>query len=105
MHILRKPISIFFILVILLLLIFLLLPINIFDGEIIYQQGLVTMKEQRPLSLHFVAGLEYSPSDLKGIKEYHLLPKGYLMAALFILGLPALVAYRIKLGKKNQNKS
>ena len=99
-----KPINTFLTLFILLFLTFLLLPINIFDGEIIYQKGLVTMTEKRPLSLYFISGLEYSKSELKGIKEFHLLPKGYLMAFLFILGIPALTAYRVNLGFKNKVK-
>jgi hypothetical protein len=97
-----KPLNTFLTLFILLFLTFLLLPINIFDGEIIYQKGLVTMAEKRPLSLYFVSGLEYSKGELKGIKEFHLLPKGYLMAFLFILGIPALTAYRVNLGYKNK---
>ena len=68
-----KPLNTFLTLFILLFLIFLLFPINIFDGEIIYNQGLVTMAEKRPLSLYFVSGLEYSKNELKGIQEFHLL--------------------------------
>ena len=60
------------------------------------------MTEKRPLSLYFVSGLEYSKGELKGIKEFHLLPKGYLMAILFIVGIPALTAYRVNLGYKNK---
>ena len=97
-----KPLNTFLTLFILLFLTFLLLPINIFDGEIIYKQGLVTMTEKRPLSLYFVSGLEYSKNELKGIKEFHLLPKGYLMAILFIFGIPALTVYRLNLGYKNK---
>jgi hypothetical protein len=95
----KRSIIVFFVSVIVLLLIFFLLPINIFDGEIVYKQGLVFIKEQRPLSLHFVSGLEYTDNELKGIKDYYLLPKGYITAFLFIFCLPALVAYRIYLGK------
>lgn len=97
-----KPLNTFFTLFLFLLLTFLLFPINIFDGEIIYKQGLVIMTEKRPLSLYFVSGLEYSKDELKGIKEFHLLPKGYLMAFLFIIGIPALTAYRVNLGYKNK---
>ena len=100
-----KPLNTFLTLFILLFLTFLLFPINIFDGEIIYNQGLVTMAEKRPLSLYFVSGLEYSKDELKGVKEFHLLPKGYLMAFLFIIGIPALTAYRVNLGYKQRNVS
>jgi hypothetical protein len=99
-----KPINTFLLLFILLLAAFLFLPINIFDGEIVYKQGLVTMKEKRPLSLYFVSGLEYSKAELKGVKDFYLVPKGYIMAVLFILGIPALVAYRVKLAQKNKKE-
>ena len=60
------------------------------------------MTEKRPLSLYFVSGLEYSKNELKWIKEFHLLPKGYLMAFLFIIVIPALTAYRVNLVYKNK---
>jgi hypothetical protein len=61
------------------------------------------MVEPRPLSLHFVSGLEYGKNLPKEIADYYLTAKGYLFAALFILGLPALIAYRIKIGKQKKN--
>lgn len=99
----KRSIIVFLLSFVVLLLIFFLLPINIFDGEIVYKQGLVSFKEQRPLSLHFVSGLEYAENELKGIKDYYLLPKGYITAFLFIFCLPALVSYRIYLGKNRKS--
>ena len=99
----KRSMIVYLICVLILLLIFFLLPINIFDGEIVYKQGLVSFKEQRPLSLHFISGLEYADNELKGIKNYYLLPKGYVTAFLFIFCFPALVAYRIYLGKNRSN--
>lgn len=100
-----KPINTFLIVFVCLLLIFFLLPINIFDGEIVYQQGLQKIVEKRPLSLYFVSGLEYERAKLVGVKDFYLVPKGYFMAFLFIFCIPLLIAYRISLGKKNIDKS
>lgn len=78
------------------------LPINIFEGEIVYKNGLVSFKEQRPVSLYFISGLEYQNQTLKGIKDYYLLPKGIITAFLFIFCLPALISYRYYLGKREK---
>jgi hypothetical protein len=34
------------------------------------------------------------------IKDFYLLPQGYLTAVIFILGIPGLVAYRVYLKRK-----
>lgn len=99
---LRKPINLFFALVVLLLLIFFLFPINLFDGEIVLQQGIQNVTLPRPLSLSYFIGIGYDPKDMDIVKDFYLVPKGYAMAAIFILGIPALAAYRLHLGK-NRN--
>ena len=81
-----------------------LLPINLFDGEIVYKSGISTMVEPRPLSLHFVSGLEYGKNLPKEISDYYLTPKGYIFAVLFILGIPGLLAYRIRIGQQKKKK-
>jgi hypothetical protein len=108
---LRKPINIFFVLFIVLLLVFCLLPINIFDGAIVYQKGITKFIEPRPLSLHFILDFENYKEIFKKempgwiIIDKYLTAKGYAMAAIFIIGIPALAAYRLHLGKnRNTNK-
>lgn len=96
------PIVLFLVLNLFLLLIFLIFPINLFEGEIIVENGLSTFKEIRPISLSYFVGLGYEPTDLIGIKDFYLLPKGYLTAFLIIFCLPALIAYRVSIGKKNK---
>ena len=99
---LLKPLHIFLIGILFIGTPLFLLPINLFDGEIVYKSGISTMVEPRPLSLHFVSGLEYGKNLPKEIAAYYLTPKGYIFAALFILGIPALIAYRIKIGKQKK---
>lgn len=98
----KRPIILFLVLVIILNVIFFLFPINLFEGEIIVQNGLSNFKEVRPLSLSYFIGFGYDPSDMIGIKDFYLLPKGYLTAFLLIFCLPALIAYRVSLGKKTK---
>ena len=102
-NLIKKPIFIFFALSILIAAPLFLLPLNLFDGEIVYQNGLSTVVEPRPLSLHFVSGIEYWGEHLDGVKDYHLTPRGRMLAVGFIIGFPALIAFRIFL-KNNQSK-
>ena len=99
---LLKPLHIFLIGVILIGLPLFLFPINLFDGEIVYISGISTMVEPRPLSLHFVSGLEYGKNLPKEIADYYLTQKGFIFAGLFILGFPALIAYRIHLRRQKK---
>jgi hypothetical protein len=84
-----------------------LFPINLFDGEITYSSGLQEATVKAPLSLSYFIGLGYNEADMVDVKSFHLLPVGYLIAFLILFGLPALVSYRIYLGrmKKKENES
>ena len=101
--IIRKPWFVFVALVILVSAPLFLLPLNVFQGEIVYHKGISTIVEQRPLSLHFVSGLEYNREELEGVKDYYLTSKGWMLAFIFTIGLPGLIAYRVYL--KNTAKS
>ncbi len=76
-----------------------LLPINLFDGEIIFKNGLQTFTEKAPLSLSYFIGMGYDEADMENIVSFHLLPTGYLMAGVFLFGIPGLIAYRVHLGR------
>jgi hypothetical protein len=39
---------------------------------------------------------------MEGIKDFYLLPKGYLLAFCLIFGFPALLTYRIYLAQKKK---
>lgn len=99
---LRKPIILFLILVIVIALPLFLLPLNLFSGEIIMADGLVETKVQAPLSLAYFIGMGYNEVDMVGVKDFYLLPQGYILAFLFILGIPALITYRIFLKKSKK---
>ena len=79
-------------------------PINLFQGEIIMMEGLVETKVQAPLSLSYFFGLGYAEEDMIGIKDFYLTPGGYILAALFTLGFPALIAFRVHLRNNSQKK-
>lgn len=92
----QKPIIVFGLTSLILALLFFTLPINLFDGIIVKQDGLQEVQFEAPLSLSYFIGLGYSEADLEGV-TFYLLPKGYLVAGILLFGIPGLLAYRIYL--------
>jgi hypothetical protein len=95
----KKPWLIFLIGFLALSVVFFTLPINLFDGVIVYKNGIQEFKIERPLSLSYFIGLGYDSKDLAGVKTFYLTVKGFSVALIFIIGIPALIAYRFKLKK------
>jgi hypothetical protein len=99
---LNKPFLIFFIAVLIIAIPLFIFPINLFDGVIIMKNGLSETKIDAPLSLSYFIGLGYNSQDMEGIKDFYLLPKGYLLAFCLIFGFPAILTYRIYLAQKKK---
>lgn len=100
----QKPIYIFLFAMLCIAIPLCIFPINLFQGEIVYLNGLVEVTEQAPLSLSYFLGLGYNEVDMLDIKEFYLLPSGILTAVIFIFGIPALIAYRIYLKQHAASK-
>jgi hypothetical protein len=49
------------------------------------------------MSLSYFVGIGLDEADMQDVESFKLTAKGWAMAALFIFGLPALLAYRIYL--------
>jgi hypothetical protein len=94
---LKKPLFIFFLSVVLIALPLFLLPLNLFNGEIVYQRELVEQKVAAPLSLSYFIGIGYEQEDMVGVKEFYLVKDGIILAVLFLIGIPAIIAYRFHL--------
>jgi hypothetical protein len=99
---LNKPFLIFFIAVLIIAIPLFIFPINLFDGVIIMKNGLPERKIEVPLSLSYFIGFGFNSIDMEGIKDYYLLPKGYLLAFCLIFGFPATLTYRIYLAQKKK---
>ncbi len=97
-----RPLALFFVISFLLAAIFFLFPINLFYGEVVLRDGISLQTVEVPLSLSYFIGIGYDQADLGGIEDFYLTIRGYLTAFLFILCVPALVAYRVHLGNKNK---
>jgi hypothetical protein len=94
---LKKPLVIFFLSFVLIALPLFLLPLNLFKGEIVYKQALVEQKVAAPLSLSYFIGIGYDQKDMVGVKEFYLVKDGIILAVLFLIGIPAIIAYRFHL--------
>lgn len=99
LHQMKKPILIFLGTSLLLAIVFFTLPINLFDGVIEIEEPFRSYKIEQPISLSYLIGLGYDEADMQYVKDFYLTGKGIAMAVIFILGLPALLAYRIYLKK------
>jgi len=79
--------------------IFFLFPINLFDGEIVFQTAAKTWKVKANISLSYFIGIDAEKEQLArlGVKDFYLLPKGYIFAGIVLVGLPGLWAYRVYL--------
>lgn len=99
---LKKPLLIYIGLVLILSAVFFLFRIDLFPGEITTKDKIYTCD----ISLSYFIGMGGSKQDFSNIESFRLLPKGYALAIIMILGLPALVAYRVHLkSKKNQENT
>ena len=94
---LKKPLVLFSVLAFILTCVFFLFPINVFDGVIVYEDHQSDFIVETPLSLSYFIGLGYDPKDMIGVKDFYLTVKGIVMAFVFILGFPGLLAYRMHL--------
>jgi hypothetical protein len=94
---LKKPLVIFALSSLLIALPLFLLPLNLFNGEIIYQRALVEQKVAAPLSLSYFIGVGYDQKDMVGVKEFYLVKDGIILAIIVLFGIPGIIAYRFHL--------
>ena len=99
----KKPIIIALILSSILATLFFTLPINLFDGVIVYKEGISTINVEKQLSLSYFVGLGFEEADMSNVDSFYLTLKGKVMAVIFIFGFPSLLAVRMysKASEKN----
>jgi hypothetical protein len=90
----RRALAIFFGTSLGLALLFFLFPINLFDGVIVYKDGIREINENANLSLSYFIGVGYDEADMAQIQDFYLTVKGKIIAFIFIFGFPGVLAYR-----------
>jgi len=88
------PIYTFIILFLLISIPLFTLPIQLFPGVIEIDNGLQHFSVDAPLSLAYFIGMGMHEHDLDGIANFYLKPSGYMLAFIFTVGIPTLVAVR-----------
>jgi hypothetical protein len=97
----KKSLLVFFIAQFLIAIPLFLFPINLFKGKVEIEINGKTATEEAPLSLSYFIGKGYEPSEMIDIKKFYLTTEGYLMAFVFLVGIPTLVALRFSTSKKS----
>lgn len=100
----KKQLIIFGISMLVIAAILFLVPINLFDGEIVFSINGFERVEKAKLSLSYFIGIGASAEDLKDVKDFYLVPMGYFFAFLIIVCLPALISYRFYLKDTKDKK-
>lgn len=85
-------------------ILFLIPGAKLFDGEVVFEMNGRSFVQPTKLSLSYFIGIMTSEAELKDVKDFYLLPVGYLLAALMLFALPAIVTYRIHLQRLNKQK-
>ena len=78
------------------------IPINLFEGEILFKVNGIEFKEKAKISLSYFIGIGASPSETKDVLNFYLLPFGYLNVFLMLLAFPSLISYRIFLADQKK---
>lgn len=93
-NLLKNPLAVFVLTFVLFAVPLFFFNISIFDGEIVVMQGTREMALPIKLSLSYFIGVGINAEDLKDIQGFHLVSKGYFLAACLLIGFPSLMAYR-----------
>lgn len=104
-QILQKPAAVFVLCAIIVCTILFTVPINLFDGEIVFARDGVEVVRPIKLSLSYFIGLWIDAEDMQDVKTFYLTGTGYLFVGLMTLGFPALITYRIWLSQQNKKNA
>ena len=100
MKALRKPTVSFFVAMISIAAILFLIPISLFDGEVLFSH--TSTWQPLKLSLSYFIGIGVSQEDLAGVEDFRLVGMGYILAVLLLFAFPLLIAYRVHIANINE---
>lgn len=97
---LKKPILFGFLVGLLLLILCVFVPIPMYDGIFYYDYELVHFQVEAKvaLSYYFGIGLDKTIANGELPTHFELKPIGYVLFVLIHIGLPSLIAIRLKIG-------
>lgn len=99
----RNPVATFFVVGAVLSIILFVLPINLYDGEVVYNIDGRVFTAQTKLSLSDFTGMWLTEADMQDVEDFYITGKGWLMVFLINFCLPGLIAYRVWIAQKSKN--
>jgi len=100
---LKKPLLIFLVGVVVMTGLLTLIPLNIFDGEVHYNNGIQDWTQPIKLHLSYLFGI-FKEGELKDVVEFHLTKSGYALLFILLIGVPGLIAYRFYLKARGKSR-
>jgi len=93
----KRSVLVFGISVVLIALVLCLVPVELFNGEATWTINDTTISKAQNLSLSYFFGIGLENSDVAYADSFRLTGQGWMLAFIFILGIPGLISYRIYL--------
>ncbi len=90
----KKSFIIFGISVVILTAFFCCVPVEMFDGEVVWTINDQEIVSKQKMSLSYFFGIGLEGDDLSEIKSFRLTVQGWLLVFIFIVGIPGLLSYR-----------
>lgn len=103
-QLLQKPLPLFLFVTLIVCTILFTMPINLFDGEVVFARNDVEVVRSIKLSLSYFIGLWIDQKDMLDVKTFYLTGTGYLLVGLMTVGFPALITYRVWLTQQNKKQ-
>lgn len=101
---LKKPAVIFILLFVIISCVLLFFRIRLFDGEVVLNYGGVRRVEGVKMALGEALGIGVTKEEMQNVESVSLNITGYVLAFLVTIGLPVLIAYRVKLTQDNRRR-
>ena len=101
---LKKPVAVFFLSFAVIACALVFFRIRMFDAEVVLNYGGVRHTEPVKTSLKEIFRIGVTNEELQNVESFHLNATGYALAFLVIIGLPVLIAFRVKLTQDNRKR-
>ena len=91
----KKSLIVFIVSSVIVAIVLCVLPVEFFDGEVTWTVNETTITKDQNLSLSYFFGLGLEDSNLQYADSFRLKGQGWMIAFIFIFGIPGLIAYRM----------
>jgi len=91
----KKALIVFIISSVIVGIVLCVLPVEFFNGEATWTVNDTTITKDQNLSLSYFFGLGLEDSSVQYADSFRLKGQGWMLAFIFIFGIPSLIAYRM----------